>query len=361
MKNQGVIYLTGLNGLRAIAALAVVISHTNILLKYFNLPSFGGLILADFGVTIFFVISGFLITYLLLLEKDKQPINIVNFYVRRILRIWPLYYAFILICIAVVGFPVIEGSTIFYYIFFAANIPYILGIGIPIIVHLWSIGVEEQFYLIWPWVVKFSSKKIILIILIAIFAILLLKLYARFGTEAGNQSILYRTINITRFHCMLIGALGAVLFKNNNRLFNKIFTSLVAQILSWLALFLITINHFPVYRIIAHEFVAIIALCLIMGQVGSKKKLINLEKRGWDFLGKISYGIYVYHPIVILLWAKFLNIFEFQSWVKIIFIYTGVLGFTIFISHLSYSYFEKRFLRLKDRYTTIVSTNSMRD
>ena len=96
MDNQKVIYFPGLNGLRAIAALAVVISHTTLELHKFNLNPFifgmkddgepRGISLAGFGVSIFFVLSGFLITYLLLEEKNKQKINIRKFYLRRILR-----------------------------------------------------------------------------------------------------------------------------------------------------------------------------------------------------------------------------------------------------------------------------------
>jgi len=95
------LYLPGLNGLRAFAALSVVFAHISQkgiaefgLLKILAYP------IADFGVTLFFVISGFLITYLLLMELNKnKDIDIKKFYIRRILRIWPIYYLFIVICI----------------------------------------------------------------------------------------------------------------------------------------------------------------------------------------------------------------------------------------------------------------------
>jgi peptidoglycan/LPS O-acetylase OafA/YrhL len=90
------IYLPGLNGLRAIAAFGVLFSHVNLGIEAYGLPIRKTSDLAGFGVTIFFALSGFLITYLLLKEKEQfNTINIKNFYVRRILRIWPLYFLFI--------------------------------------------------------------------------------------------------------------------------------------------------------------------------------------------------------------------------------------------------------------------------
>ncbi|MAZ37152.1 MAG: hypothetical protein CL842_06855 [Crocinitomicaceae bacterium] len=99
---KNIIYLPGLNGIRAIAAIAVVVSHITLSLDDIGLDSniFGtydsgkprALDLAGYGVSMFFALSGFLITYLLWLEKEKQPIQIRKFYLRRMLRIWPLYY-----------------------------------------------------------------------------------------------------------------------------------------------------------------------------------------------------------------------------------------------------------------------------
>lgn len=91
------IHLPGLNGLRAIAALSVVIAHsTQEGISDFGLPWLFNIPLAGYSVTLFFVISGFLITYLLVNEFDRtDTVNVGKFYVRRILRIWPIYYLFI--------------------------------------------------------------------------------------------------------------------------------------------------------------------------------------------------------------------------------------------------------------------------
>ena len=112
MKDK-LIYLPGLNGLRAIAALSVVIAHVSQEgIADFGLPRLFDLPMAGYGVTLFFVISGFLITYLLISEiKKTDTVSVSKFYIRRILRIWPIYYLFILI--SVIVFSLLNSPTIF--------------------------------------------------------------------------------------------------------------------------------------------------------------------------------------------------------------------------------------------------------
>jgi peptidoglycan/LPS O-acetylase OafA/YrhL len=167
------IHFAGLNGLRALAALSVVISHITLSLGKFHLDPkiFGtfkdgspkGLLMAGYGVTIFFVLSGFLITYLLQAEKEAGEIDIKKFYVRRVLRIWPLYYAYFAVAVIILRIFDIhtDWGTWPYYIFLAANIPFIMKSGINSVEHYWSLGVEEQFYLFWPWVNKKLDKGLV--------------------------------------------------------------------------------------------------------------------------------------------------------------------------------------------------------
>lgn len=143
------IHLPGLNGLRAIAAIAVVLSHTLLLGVQLGLPANQqGTDLAGFGVSIFFSLSGFLITFLLLKEKKHfARINIRAFYMRRILRIWPLYYLyliFVLLCLGWLGLERPEGS-IWFYLFLCANIPFILGAEIPLLGHYLAQGWRSSF------------------------------------------------------------------------------------------------------------------------------------------------------------------------------------------------------------------------
>ena len=138
MSSNKPIYFPGLNGLRALAALSVVIFHLTRDFGQFNLSPyiFGtladgspkGFAMAGYGVTIFFSLSGFLITYLLLAEKKQQEIHIKNFYFRRILRIWPLYYLYLVAVLIIIFYFGLHfnGGILLTYIFFAANVPFIL-------------------------------------------------------------------------------------------------------------------------------------------------------------------------------------------------------------------------------------------
>jgi peptidoglycan/LPS O-acetylase OafA/YrhL len=179
-------YFKGLDGLRGIAAILVVLGHIELLKKTFNFNNVydgGGpffLYLGSLAVTFFFVLSGFLITFLLLKEKEqKGSISIRNFYLRRLLRIWPVYYVlFILgflifprLYIAGIIMPKpIEWSSYWNSFFFnLVLLPNFAKVSNPIAFQSWSIGVEEQFYIFWPiLVLKIKSLKKLFIAMVSI-------------------------------------------------------------------------------------------------------------------------------------------------------------------------------------------------
>lgn len=367
MRNK-IIHLPGLNGIRAIAAIAVVISHITLSFEDFGLDPyiFGSytdgkprlLDFAGYGVTMFFTLSGFLITYLLWIEKDKQPINIHKFYIRRMLRIWPLYYTYIILCVLTYYLFSIDynSNTLLFYIFLSANIPTILGSALPLLIHFWSLGIEEQFYIFWPWVNKFERKTIILFTTISIFLLIGTKIYLRlFMRFELLEYILY----INRFHCLMIGALAGILYKSNNKLFLNLTTHKYTQIIAWGALFIAAINKFHIASFLDNEFITFFTVAIIMGQV-TRKGLISLEKPILDFLGKISYGIYVIHPLLIFLFSKILkDITPFKS-LNYVIVYTTILISTFFIAHLSYKYLEGPFLKLKKNKYTVVKSSGVK-
>ncbi len=362
MKEQR-IYLPGLNGLRAIAALSVVISHISLTgIADFGLPMLHELPMAGYGVTLFFVISGFLITYLLINEiKKTNTVDIPKFYIRRILRIWPIYYLFIFISVLVFVFlnkiEQILTPELWYYVFFAANLPFITQNGILILIHYWSIGVEEQFYLFWPWVTRFSGNKILIAAIIILIVLFATKLF--FWLTMGSSSFGYRFFMVTRFHCMMIGAIGAILYSSSNLNFIRLAGNKVIQLISWILFFTMGLGIFHVPAVIGQELIAVASLSMILGQVLNKNKFLNLEKKVFDFIGKISYGIYVIHPLIILLLSYFYKSIEINMFLKYILVYSSVLVSTVLISWLSYTYFEKPFLNLKSKYMVVKSSNSM--
>jgi peptidoglycan/LPS O-acetylase OafA/YrhL len=358
------LHLAGLNGIRAIAALAVVVSHITLGLSEFRLdPSVlgtfngkpKGLDLAGFGVSIFFVLSGFLITYLLLVEKDKQPIDVKKFYLRRILRIWPIYYLYL---------AVVFGLTVFYalphppqyfgfYVFFMANIPAILGTPLPFLGHYWSLAGEEQFYAFWVWVVKKVENNLNFVVLGAFLGFFGLKTVLHF---VYPNSIFETIIHITRFQCMFLGALGAILYKAKNVLFLKVFDTKIAQLLAWSVIGLLAINKYRFASILDQEFISVVTVALIIGQINVKNRLFNLENAVFDFLGKLSYGIYIWHPLVILGFSKVLSDLVLPNGLKYGIVYFSIILTTIGLAYLSFQYFEKYFLRMKERFSVVTSS-----
>lgn len=366
------IHFSGLNGIRAIAALAVVFAHTTTSLDLFGLDQFFlgsdkegipvGSVLAGFGVSIFFTLSGFLITYLLLVEKKVGEISIKNFYIRRVLRIWPLYYLYLFLALLTILIFKIQSSnsSLLFCFFISANIP--VFIGTPLITflgHYWSLGVEEQFYAFWPWVVK-RSKSVFRIIVILGVGLIFLKLVLRLvdikihGSEA---SMFYKAIHVTRFQCMLIGAFGAILYYERNIRFMKVFNNILSQFLSWFILFLLAFNKFHIASVIDHELISIVTLALIIGQIEKKNRILNIDSKLFDIIGRISYGIYIIHPIIIYYLQKGLHFSKRDETINYVLIYLLVFSTTIFISYCSYNYFENRFLKLKDKFSTVKSKN----
>lgn len=355
------VHLKGLNGIRAIAAIAVVISHTLLFSEQVGLPASTGTDLAGFGVTIFFSLSGFLITYLLLLEKKKiATTNIRSFYIRRILRIWPLYYFYLLLTIVLIVLFHLDYApgSIPYYFFLCANVPFILGTELPLIGHFWSLGVEEQFYLFWPWVVK-KSENLIKALLLFIIIFLVLKTGLRILHMKTGILWPYTIIHVCRFECMAIGALGAIFFFNQHKLFFRVVTHPVAQLLAWGAIALMLFNKFHIASFIDNDIVAVLTVVLIVNVTANSKTLVRLDYSFFDFLGKVSYGIYVYHPLFLFFAMKFVNgqFNDLANTGKYIVLFLFVFLTTILTAWLSYNYFEKRFLAMKQKYAVVPSTS----
>jgi len=352
------IYFKGLNGIRAIAALTVVVIHTGQYLYLFDLPPSPRYQWhwQSYAVTLFFVLSGFLITYLLLEEKKRTAtVSLKGFYLRRILRIWPLYY---LIVIGVVvaaeflpalAFPSISPKQLALYAFLLANVASVTGTVATPLTPLWSIGVEEQFYAIWPVIIKKSGNA-----LRALLGVILLYLAVRaVCTLAGSQA-LNALVAETRIDCMAIGGVGALLLREKSKLLSYLY-SYPAQLLCWGIFFYSSLwKPFHIMSSIDHELYSVIFAIIILNVGTNPRTLVNLENPLFDFLGKISYGLYVYHmPIIFLLRALLKSSFGLApvAWL----VYVLVLGGTVVAAYLSYRFFELPFLRSKDRFSIVLS------
>ena len=364
------IYFPNLNSFRFIAAALVLIHHVELFLIENNkVESFSmGLIKGggQFGVTFFFVLSGFLITFLLFREDEmKSSISIKNFYIRRVLRIWPLYYL-----ILIFGFFIIPkisiiysdlqsvldyeyNSKLFEYILFVPNYTLAKLNIVPFSTHLWSIGVEEQFYLIWPLLIKFFKSKIKVLFSILLIMLLLKSIFylsVIFNWNGFNFELLRNFLRLTRFECMAIGGIAAyVLYYRKNQILELIFNFKTQYITLFVTLVLIVCNLTIPFL---HNYIySILFAIIILNAAGNKKSIINLEYKLFNNLGKISYGLYMYHPICIVICFHFIsNNFENilanrVIWELIIILSSFIL--TTMISILSYNLFEKKIMKLK--------------
>ena len=363
-ENKARFYLPNLNGVRAIAAIMVLIHHVEQMRHIQGMESLwylqGIKSLGKIAVVLFFTLSGFLITYLIEQEKkNKGSLNILDFYIRRSLRIWPLYYLIVLTGLFLL--PEIDflrlpsrgyhnllenrNEAIAMYLLFIPN--YFLNyIGaIPLIAHTWSIGIEEQFYLIWPWIVR-NVKKPLRNIIIFLICYNLLRIIAKLILSGEEEFIYFPPLN-----ALAIGGIFGILFiKSENRQIPDWILSKKVQIISLViaGFFVLKGTYIPG---IYFEFYAIIFGINIF-YLSSLKSILNLENSILNFLGKISYGIYMYHPLVIhlafslLLRSKIANHYLY---------YFLIFSLSILISWLSYEFLESKFIRLKKKFTHILT------
>ena len=364
------IQFPGLNGVRFIAALLVIVDHTELFKSYLGYPTLWAnsysAYLGAFGVSIFFVLSGFLITYLLLEEQQETPIRIRHFYYRRILRIWPLYYL-----IVVLGFFVIPHLDFFQvpiyssdmgdslhrlllFVGLAANVAFVYLPTVPFANVLWSVAVEEQFYLFWPHVVRIK-RYLLWIMFLLLGGYLALKFYAG-SVDRQFELLVIRT----RFSAMIIGGIGAYLVFYQKAVIQFLYHRGVQGVL--LLLFVCMGLDWIEYHSLAwmqDELISLVVCGLILNIASNQSTLISLENGLFAYLGKLSYGLYVYHLFAVVLVLKGLpmivDLQALPTWMGYSLTLGMILILTIGISHLSYRYFESYFLRKKIKFTTILS------
>ena len=354
-------YFPNLDGLRFFAFLFVFISHSVIFIwqrAYF-------LVIGDLGVSFFFVLSGFLITYLLFFEKENSGhIELSSFYLRRILRIWPVYFIVLFIGIifsklVFTGLPFVttfDTASIFWYLGFLSNFWIINHAGTStILVVLWSISVEEQFYLVWPVILKIIKKRFIPIFL---YLLIIIAVIFRIVNSANYNMISYSTFSIMADLAM--GALFGYISFNLPNLRDKIANSLTKRKVIYIytifiALFLIRIYTYLIIprslRYISASILPVlfsfIFAFIIFEQNYSKNSFFKASSlKTISYLGRISYGLYAYHMIAFTLIFSILLKLEIQS--KIL-VTIFSFSLTILVSHVSYKYIEQKILKLKER------------
>lgn len=374
------IHLPGLNGVRFWAAFLVLLDHLELFKPYFGITPFWSEAhsahLGRTGVTVFFVLSGFLITYLLLQETDLGGISIRNFYVRRILRIWPLYYLIVALCFFVVpyiGILHVEGyaepvhndlaAKLFLFVAMMANVAFVVLPTVPFGNVLWSVAVEEQFYLFWPHLMKRAGNVLrAMLVVLGVYMLAKLVLVVLLGRLDGHwMGILLHLLDRTRFSSMIIGAIGAYAVHAAWEPLLSFFFRPLVQLLAWAAMLLGTIvpGRRAIFGVIGNELTSAVVIVLLLNLAFNARSIIRLENPVLDRLGRISYGLYVYHLFAVVLCTRaFVPLYaaypnEASLLGALLLIATTVLAAGI--AQLSYQYFELPFLRKKKAYSAIIS------
>ena len=366
------IYFPGLNGIRAIAAMIVIFFHVNSTMWFYGSVPVHYFEQRDemsrHAVVLFFVLSGYLITYLLIKEKEKfGTIAVRKFYTRRILRIWPLFYAALMLAVLVIPFNTFEKSiaynlqSIGLYFLFIPNFALMAGFKLPTIAPLWSIGVEEQFYAVWPVVLK-AIKNIFLFLVVFILAYIALKLAL---VLTGNiWSPFSINLNYFSYDTLAFGGIAAWLYAKQHSAL-KVLYHPVLEITAWL--FFIAscvLGPLEAHYIINKEIYSVAFAIIILNVSTNSSAVIKLKGKLPEFLGRISYGMYVLHPFVIILTAiplKHVVPAIHSKLLQLMFINVVVVPLTILAAWLSYRYFESWFLKRKDRYSRVLSTNKQEE
>lgn len=347
-------HLPGLNALRSIAALVVVTVHLEMEKSERGIPSAMDAEVRwvpdhHLGVVLFFVLSGFLITWLLVREQaSRGRIDLRAFYIRRVLRIWPLYY-FILLASAVL-LPFAAGwDTILLCLAGAPNVAKAFGIGWPNSPHVWSIGVEEQFYFIWPWALILVPRRWILATL-GVFVIgwSILPFWVDWLhiDMPPPQRPRYTWLQFfygAKFNCMAMGCILGYLFATGNNVLRWLANDVVAYAAAAVAFGLwFTGTRFD----FLHDELFSVPFALVVLNAASGRYPTMLDRGPLDFLGRISYGIYMYHWLVLLLMLAILD--PEQGLVRYnILLHGSVVGLTVLIAWLSYVGPERYFRGLK--------------
>jgi peptidoglycan/LPS O-acetylase OafA/YrhL len=363
MKNSN--HIPELDGVRGIAILMVIVFHA---FQFIPSPMTGWISkLASYGfagVDLFFVLSGFLITGILLNAKS-QPGYFRNFYAKRALRIWPLYYLLLLVSFGLVPLLILrthvfmeelsllQSRSALVYVLLLQNIWYAGKIGPIMLAMTWSLAIEEQFYIVWPWLVMWCSRKKLACILIAIVVLTpLARLWSSFH-GASVDAIRFETW--FRLDGLSLGALVAVYCKSG-------FFSLSRT--RWAAMLALAIGvPTSLWLLAGHSQTLWPLLYSMLSLSGAGAVTFGIWccrtnsifgapfRLSWlRYIGQVSYCMYLAHqPIYYVLGSK--RVMEHVGTGSGASIAVMVFGFILSLSvaSLSWYLFESQILKLKGR------------
>jgi peptidoglycan/LPS O-acetylase OafA/YrhL len=345
------IYFPALDSLRAIAMMMVFAAHLGPVAATIGISAIwtAPATIGRVGMVLFFVLSGFLITYLLLVEReDRHRFDIPRFYMRRILRIWPLYFLivgicqFLIPCTGLFGLNSIYSVTApnfrlasLYYLLFLPNLAFLSVWPVnPLLGYTWSIGVEEQFYLIWPLVLKLGRRHLEAIC-IAIIALVVWSAWARIPKISA---IIYWS----KIGFFALGGLMAFLRVKRPAIV-KALSPRATQVVA----LLLAVATMVAGGTIAGGWGTALLLALIILHATLPYTFIGKLRFRWlRYLGRISYGMYIFHVLVTTLVVQAGARAAIAPWLLSLLAFAA----TVLAGTLSWYAIERPFLRLRRRF-----------
>ncbi|HWD89922.1 MAG TPA: acyltransferase [Mucilaginibacter sp.] len=335
-----------LDGLRCFSILLVVFYH----LELSQTPIYGLVFNGELGVNIFFVLSGFLITTLCIKEKlVTSTLNLGKFYLRRVLRILPVAYLFLLVVFILNLFLKLHldyinflGAALFIYNFaFFRHYKNSFAIG-----HYWSLATEEQFYILFPAILK-KNYVAFLVCILTISILVPVFIYVQYYISPLNRTVLlFTTHYLIKFNGIACGCLYSILvFKGY---FDKIGTlryRLVINLIIILLLFFLDFRAaFDIDHIATNTIISLLTGLFIAMNIYSSNDIVYklLNSKIAIKIGVLSYSIYIWQQIFTLpILPKPLSLFPYN------------LLFLAIVSYLSYHFYERYFINLKKRFQRI--------
>lgn len=350
-------YQPSLDGLRGIAILAVMLYHVQIYI-YRDAPIASGYLsfgMGFLGVDLFFVLSGLLITTLLIQEWERsEQIDLRNFYIRRALRLLPALFVFLIVMVAHARLtmdPQQASITTQYAglaVLYVANWASAFGwLPVPELMgHLWSLAIEEQFYLVWPLFFllllrsRTSVRVVTAILMVAVVFIWGYRLYL--ASHGGGFSRVYFATD-TRADALLVGCWVAVIRSQRNHAarYHRHFKQ-TALVLALAALASLIVLPLPVARVSMLSIFAMACGLVLMRVVeSSSNRILELPWLVW--MGELSYSLYLWHTFAMIVTLKINVPNSLRS----------VIGFSLSFAFASASFYliERPFLKLKRRFS----------